>query len=55
MNVEVKKTIIIELSKTEVFAIKVFLEDALIEMKGQTDNFTKPVKNLIDSLEACDL
>ena len=55
MNVEVKKTIIIELDKTEAFAIITFLEDALIEMKGQSDNFINPTRKLIDKLEECDV
>ena len=54
MDTLIKKTVVVELTETEAFAVKTFIELAIKELKDVPDSYLKQAKKLVDKFEEID-
>jgi hypothetical protein len=55
MKVLVKKSVVLELTDTEAFAIMAFLNLAIAELKNVPDGYLKRAKDLVDKFADIDV
>lgn len=55
MKTDIKKTVVIELTETEAFSIKTFIELGIKELKDVPEAYLNQARKLVDKFEEVDV